>query len=89
MGVEKVSTWYCPDCDLAMGRMADLVLMEVNSMSEGMPDLTPTAHELLTGDFTFEDVFPADGPRHTCGVSGGCGERAWKATIDVYAAGGY
>jgi hypothetical protein len=63
LGVDKVSSWYCPDCERVMGRMARMVLGEVKFMSEGRPALIPTALDLLTGACVLED-FVTEGWPH-------------------------
>jgi hypothetical protein len=55
-GVDKVSKWYCPECERAMIRMADMVLDEVQLMSEGLPLPEPTSLAILTGEHTEETI---------------------------------
>jgi hypothetical protein len=54
LGVDKVSKWYCPECERAMTRMAEMVLEEVQLMSEGLPLPEPTSLAILTREHAEE-----------------------------------
>jgi len=45
-----------------MGRMARMVLVEVSCMRDSLPALTPTALDLLTGEYALGDMGPLPWP---------------------------
>ncbi|KAF2690521.1 hypothetical protein K458DRAFT_106687 [Lentithecium fluviatile CBS 122367] len=50
LGFDKVGTRYCPDCEIMMGRIARMMLEEIECMEKGTPLPNPTAAEFLAGD---------------------------------------
>jgi hypothetical protein len=56
LGVDEVSTWYCPDCEETLGRIANIVLLEVELMRQGEQSYGPLAIDMLGDEAKMKSI---------------------------------